>query len=70
MLEKEYGRIINMGSFAGRGMKVGSSAYAVSKAALTTLSKAIAEEVNLNSYPDVLINELVPGSITRAIPFS
>jgi len=63
MLERSYGRIINMGSFAGRGALPGSSEYSVSKAALSSLNKFMAAEIDRAEHPNVLVNELVPGSI-------
>jgi NAD(P)-dependent dehydrogenase (short-subunit alcohol dehydrogenase family) len=61
MLERGHGRIINIGSFAWRGPISGASAYSVSKAAVPVLTKAIATEIERERYPDVLVNELVPG---------
>jgi NAD(P)-dependent dehydrogenase (short-subunit alcohol dehydrogenase family) len=63
MLEQGCGRIINMGSFAGQGVLPGRSAYSASKAALRSLSKAMALEIDRSRYPNVLVNELVPGAI-------
>jgi NAD(P)-dependent dehydrogenase (short-subunit alcohol dehydrogenase family) len=61
MLERGYGRIINIGTFAWRGPIPGASAYSASKAAVPVLTKAIATEIDRERYPDVLVNELVPG---------
>jgi NAD(P)-dependent dehydrogenase (short-subunit alcohol dehydrogenase family) len=61
MLERGHGRIINIGTFAWRGPIPGASAYSVSKAAVPVLTKAIATEIDRERYPDVLVNELVPG---------
>ena len=63
MMEKGYGRIINLGSFAGRGPVPGSSAYSVSKAGVMSLTKAIAVEIDRDKYPNILVNELVPGGV-------
>jgi NAD(P)-dependent dehydrogenase (short-subunit alcohol dehydrogenase family) len=63
MMEKGYGRIINLGSFAGRAPVPGSSAYSASKAAVMSLTKAIAGEIDRNKYPNILVNELVPGGV-------
>lgn len=63
MMERGYGRIINLGSFAGRGVVPGSSAYSVSKAAVTSLTKALGVEINEHLYPNILVNELVPGIV-------
>jgi NAD(P)-dependent dehydrogenase (short-subunit alcohol dehydrogenase family) len=61
MIERGHGRIINIGTFAWRGPIPGASAYSVSKAAVPVLTKAIATEIDRERYPDVLVNELVPG---------
>jgi len=61
MIERGHGRIINIGTFAWRGPIPGASAYSVSKAAVPVLTKAIAAEIDRESCPDVLVNELVPG---------
>lgn len=61
MLERGYGRIINMGSFAWRGPIAGASAYSSSKAAVWILTKSLAIEIDRDRYPDVLVNELLAG---------
>jgi NAD(P)-dependent dehydrogenase (short-subunit alcohol dehydrogenase family) len=61
MLERGHGRIINMGSFAWRQPIPKSSAYSASKGAVRALTKALAVEIDRSRYPDVLINELLPG---------
>ncbi len=61
MLERGYGRILNLGSFAWRQPIPHSSAYAASKGAVRALSRAIASEVDRSRYPDVLVNELIAG---------
>ena len=66
MLEQGYGRIINISSFTA-GSKTPSSGYAVSKAALSVFTKALAREVREKSDGDILINDLIPGSIKTAM---
>jgi NAD(P)-dependent dehydrogenase (short-subunit alcohol dehydrogenase family) len=61
MLERGYGRIVNVGTFAWRGPMQGASAYSVSKACVPVLTKSLAVEIDRARYPDVLVNELVPG---------
>ncbi len=61
MLERGHGRILNIGSFAWRGPIPGASAYSTSKAAVPVLTKSIAAEIDRARYPDVLVNELLPG---------
>lgn len=61
MLERGYGRIVNVGTFAWRGPMQGASAYSVSKACVPVLTKSLAVEIDRARHPDVLVNELVPG---------
>jgi 3-oxoacyl-[acyl-carrier protein] reductase len=63
MLERGYGRIINLGSLAWRGPIPKSSAYSASKGAVGPLTRALAAEIDTARYPDVLINELLPGIV-------
>ena len=63
MMERGFGRIINLGSFAWKGPIPNSSAYSASKAAVHVLTKALSTEIDRHKYPDVLINELMPGII-------
>lgn len=67
MLAREYGRILNVGSFAWKGPIPGASAYSVSKAAVHALTKAIAAEVDRAKYPDVLVNEFLPGVVKTSM---
>lgn len=64
MLQRKFGRILNVGSFAWKGPIVDSSAYSTSKAAVTVLTRCIALEIDRQVYPDVLVNEFLPG-VTR-----
>jgi len=61
MLERGYGRIINLGSLAWLGPIPDSSAYTTSKAAVRAFTRCLASEIPSARYPDVLINELLPG---------
>jgi NAD(P)-dependent dehydrogenase (short-subunit alcohol dehydrogenase family) len=63
MLERGHGRIINIGSFAWRKPIANSAAYSASKGAVRALTRAIAAEIDHERYPDVLVNELVPGMV-------
>jgi NAD(P)-dependent dehydrogenase (short-subunit alcohol dehydrogenase family) len=67
MMGRRYGRVINVGSFAGQAPIPGASAYSVSKAALNCLTKAVAAEIDRNIYPDILVNELVPGGVRTSM---
>ena len=61
MIDRGYGRIINMGSFAWKGPIAGASAYSTSKAAVLILTKSLVTEIDRAQYPDVLVNELIAG---------
>lgn len=67
MLRRGYGRIINVGSLAWKAPIPASSAYSASKAALRALTLAIASEIDRTRYPDVLVNELLPGVFKTAM---
>lgn len=69
MLERGHGRILNVGSFAWKGPIPTASAYTVSKAAVHALTESIACEIDRERYPDVLVNEFLPGIVhTRMTP--
>lgn len=69
MLERGYGRIVNVGSFAWRDPIPTASAYSASKAAVRVLTQGIARELDRYRYPDVLVNEWLPGIFnTRMTP--
>lgn len=61
MLERNAGRIINVGSLADNNPIPASSAYSVSKGGLHALTRALSSEIDRERYPNVLINELNPG---------
>ena len=67
MLERGYGRIINLGSFAWKRPIERAGAYSISKAAVYTLTRAVAVEVDRGRYPNVLVNELVPGAVKTSM---
>lgn len=63
MLQRGHGRILNLGSFAWKGPIPTASGYSVSKAAVHVLTKSIAAEIDRSRYPDVLVNEFLPGIV-------
>jgi NAD(P)-dependent dehydrogenase (short-subunit alcohol dehydrogenase family) len=67
MLQRGHGRILNVGSFAWKGPIPTASAYSVSKGAVHALTKAVAAEVDHARYPDVLVNEFLPGVIKTSM---
>jgi len=67
MLERGYGRIINLGSFAWMGPIPQSSGYSASKGAVRPFTRALASEIDRARYPNVLINELIPGIVKTSM---
>ena len=63
MLKNGYGRIVNTASRGAIEVGAGASAYAVAKAGVLTLTKAIAQEVKGRG---VTANTVLPGTIDTA----
>lgn len=60
MIEKQFGRIFNLGSWADLGPIPESAAYSASKGAMHALTKAIAADIrHLNV--DIEVHEWIPG---------
>lgn len=60
MIERGWGRIVNISSTSARDGVAGASAYAASKAGLVGLTRAISKEVATSG---VLVNCVAPGAI-------
>jgi NAD(P)-dependent dehydrogenase (short-subunit alcohol dehydrogenase family) len=65
MLQAGHGRIVTLSSRVAAEAVPGHSAYSVSKAAAMALTQGIAAEIDRNRFPDILINDLIPG-MTRS----
>jgi 2-dehydro-3-deoxy-L-rhamnonate dehydrogenase (NAD+) len=61
MMKSGYGRIINMGSRAAENINPGKSAYSISKAGAHIFTRYLAAEIDRTCYPNILINDLIPG---------
>jgi len=64
MLERQYGRIINISSINGRKGQFGQCNYAASKAALFGFTKSLALEV---ASKGITVNTISPGYIDTAM---
>ncbi len=67
MLKQGYGRVINVVSRGAESVASRNSAYSASKAGLVSLTKTVANCIDRQQYPDVLINGIVPGVTRTAI---
>jgi 3-oxoacyl-[acyl-carrier protein] reductase len=64
MAERGYGRIVNVGSSAGKRPSSTNMAYAVGKAAQLSLSRAFAD---LYAAKGVLVNAVTPGPVASGL---
>jgi 3-oxoacyl-[acyl-carrier protein] reductase len=64
MVQRGYGRIVNVASIAGKEGNPMASAYSASKAAVIALTKSIAKEV---AGSGVLVNSVAPAVIDTPI---
>ena len=67
MLERGHGRIINVVSRAAEAPTARNIAYATAKAGVITFTKTIANAIDRDRYPDVLVNAMIPGLTRTAI---
>jgi NAD(P)-dependent dehydrogenase (short-subunit alcohol dehydrogenase family) len=63
MLERGSGRVVNIGTYAWMRPIPRSASYSASKGAVRAFTRALASEIDRQRYPDVLVNELVPGRV-------
>jgi NAD(P)-dependent dehydrogenase (short-subunit alcohol dehydrogenase family) len=67
MLDRRFGRILNVGTFAWMGPISHASAYSASKGAIRPLTQSLALEIDRSIYPDVLVNEFIPGTFVTGM---
>ncbi len=67
MMKQGYGRVINVVSRGAESVASRSTAYSASKAGLVSLTKNVANLIDRQQFPDVLINGLIPGITRTAI---
>jgi NAD(P)-dependent dehydrogenase (short-subunit alcohol dehydrogenase family) len=63
MVERGYGRVINVVSRAAEFPQPMLSAYAASKAGLVSFNESLAADIGPPTHPDILINALLPGPV-------
>ena len=64
MLERDYGRIVNIASIAGKEGNPNASAYSASKAGVIGLTKSIAKEL---AKTGIRVNCVTPAAVKTAI---
>jgi 3-oxoacyl-[acyl-carrier protein] reductase len=64
MLERDYGRIINIASIAGKEGNPNASAYSASKAAVIGLTKSLGKEL---AKTGIRVNCITPAAVKTAI---
>jgi 3-oxoacyl-[acyl-carrier protein] reductase len=64
MIERDYGRIVNIASVAGKEGNPNMSAYSAAKAAVIALTKSLAKEV---AERDICVNSISPAVIRTPI---
>jgi 3-oxoacyl-[acyl-carrier protein] reductase len=64
MMERDYGRVINIASVAGKDGNPNASAYSASKAGVMALTKSVAKEV---AKTGIRINCITPAAVHTAL---
>jgi len=64
MIERGYGRIVNVASIAGKEGNPNAAAYSASKAAVMGLTKSLAKEI---ATKGVIVNSVTPAAVKTEI---
>ncbi|RLK07347.1 SDR family oxidoreductase [Ruegeria conchae] len=62
MVERGYGRIVNLSTFAHIAPAPTAAAYSVTKGAAQTLTKSLIADL-ADRFPDIVINDWIPGAL-------
>lgn len=66
MVQKGYGRILNVSTFADLAPIPTSSAYSVSKGAARIFTRALVADIS-DRFPDIIVNDWVPGALATGM---
>ena len=66
MMERDYGRIVNIASIAGKEGNPNASAYSASKAAVIGLTKSLGKEL---ARTGIRVNCITPAAVRTIAPF-
>jgi NAD(P)-dependent dehydrogenase (short-subunit alcohol dehydrogenase family) len=69
IMEQKWGRIINMGSIAGKQASATNSAYCASKHGVIGITRSVATEVGLMGFGDITVNAICPGVVETSMVF-
>ena len=62
MVQRGYGRIVNLSTFAHIAPAPTAAAYSITKGAAQTLTKSLVADLG-DRFPDIVINDWIPGAL-------
>ena len=66
MVERGFGRIVNVSTFAHRAPAPTAAAYSVTKGATHILTQSLIADLG-DRFPDIVINEWIPGALNTSM---